>query len=260
MHVHANGINIHYRIDGNPSGPWLMFSNSLATNVSMWDGQIAELGKTFRILRYDQRGHGQTEAPSGRYTFDVLAQDAIALLDALVIERTHFCGLSMGGVTAIVLAQQYPKRLDRVIVCDSGGAASEASTKQWEDRIAIALAQGMAPLVAGTVERWFPAQIMATNPPYLTNVRDMVATTPVNGYYGCGSALAHQDYSAGLAAIKHRVLFLVGAQDNTVAAMKKMHETVAGSKWCLLDPAGHISNLDQPAAFNRAVSEFLAAG
>ena len=259
MFLKANGINIHYRIDGGEGAPWLMLSNSLATNLSMWDEQVAVLGKSFRILRYDQRGHGGTEAPAGRYTFDLLAADAIALLDALAIKRTHFLGLSMGGVTAIALAQQYPDRIDRVVVCDSGGAATPASTKQWEDRITLAAAQGIEPLVDGTVERWFPPQIVAKNPPYLAKVREMVRTTPVAGYIGCGAALAHQDYSAGLAAIKHRLLFIVGAQDATVTPMRKMHETVAGSGWVQLDPAGHISNLDQPEAFNQAVQAFLTA-
>src|SRR5262249_59630205 len=108
MLTKANGITFNYRIDGSGSAPWLMLSNSLATNVSMWDEQALALSDSFRVLRYDQRGHGRTEAPEGRYTFDLLIADAIALLDALSIEKAHFAGLSMCGVTAMGLAHRHP--------------------------------------------------------------------------------------------------------------------------------------------------------
>src|SRR5499427_5025322 len=120
MQVKANGITINYQVDGSEGAPWLVFSNSLATNLAMWDDQARELGKSYRVLRYDQRGHGATEAPAGRYPFDLLIADALALIDALAIRKAHFGGLSMGGATALGLAQQHPGRVDRVIVCDSG--------------------------------------------------------------------------------------------------------------------------------------------
>ena len=107
MKVAANGINFNYRIDGQDGLPWLMFSNSLATDLTMWDEQAAYFSPKFRVLRYDQRGHGMTEAPAGRYSFDILIQDAVALMDALGIKQTHFCGLSMGGATAMGLAQRH---------------------------------------------------------------------------------------------------------------------------------------------------------
>src|SRR2546421_6091303 len=115
MKIKANGININYRIDGPDGAAWLALSNSLATNIAMWDEQAAQLQRSFRILRYDQRGHGDTDAPQGRYTFDLLVDDVVALLDALSIERTHFAGLSMGGVTALGLAKRHPNRLDRIV-------------------------------------------------------------------------------------------------------------------------------------------------
>ena len=119
MQIKANGISFNCRIDGPEGAPWLIFSNSLATNLAMWDAQARELGRTFRVLRYDQRGHGGSEAPAGRYTFGVLIADAVGLMDALGIARAHFAGLSMGGATALGLAQTHPDRLDRVIVCDT---------------------------------------------------------------------------------------------------------------------------------------------
>src|ERR1700716_1115723 len=138
MRINANGLNIHYQIDGPEGAPWLLFSNSLATNLSMWDEQAAELKKSFRVLRYDQRGHGGTQATDGRYKFDQLAADVIALFDALSIKRAHVAGISMGGMTVLALAQQYPDRVDRLIPCDCGPASSPASSQQWEERIAIA--------------------------------------------------------------------------------------------------------------------------
>ncbi len=119
MRITANGITFNCEIEGPEGAPWIMFSNSLATNLSMWDPQAADFKPSFRVLRYDQRGHGATEAPAGGYTYPQLVADAVALLDALKISRTHFVGLSMGGATALALAELHPDRVDRVVVCNS---------------------------------------------------------------------------------------------------------------------------------------------
>src|SRR4051794_36487098 len=130
MHITANGIRINYAIDGKEGAPWLVFSNSLATDLSMWDAQAAEFAASHRVLRYDQRGHGKTEAPAGRYSFDLLIADALALMDALGVTRASFCGLSMGGATALGLAQRHPDRVARAMVCDSGCASTPQSAAQ----------------------------------------------------------------------------------------------------------------------------------
>lgn len=261
MRIKANGIQFHYQIEGPDNAPWLVFSNSLATNLSMWDPQVAALHGTFRVLRYDQRGHGGTEATAGRYTFDQLIDDAIALLDALSIRRTHFAGLSMGGATALGLALRHPERLDRVIVADSPCASSQLSARQWEERIAIAAKDGMEPLVEPTIERWFPPQILVGKPAHVDKVRTMIRTTPVAGFIGCAGALANHDFASRVADAKSPVLFIVGANDGTTpAAMRKLADALPGSRFAELDNAGHISNLDQPAGFTRAVADFLRAG
>ena len=261
MQIKANGISINYQIDGK-DGPWLMLSNSLATDLSMWDEQARALSDAFRVLRYDQRGHGKTEATSGRYTFDLLMADAIALMDALSVPRAHFAGLSMGGAIALGLAQRHPDRLDRVIVCDSGCASTPQSAQQWEERIAIAERDGMAPLVEPTVTRWFPPDVMAKNPPYLDKVRGMVRATPVAGFAGCGAALADHDFRSGVAATRPPVLFIAGEKDAAGAvatAMKGLHAALPGSRYVELAGAGHISNLDDPTGFTGALRGFLAA-
>jgi 3-oxoadipate enol-lactonase len=260
MQIKANGITFNYRIDGDRGAPFVMLSNSLATDVTMWDAQAAALASSFQVLRYDQRGHGKTEAPAGRYTFDLLIEDAIALMDALGIARTHFVGLSMGGVTAMGLAQRHSDRLDRVVICDSPCASTPATAAQWEERIAIAQKDGMEPLVEITVGRWFPPDVVAANPPYLDRVREMVRTTPVNGFVGCAAALADHDLRSTAGTVTRPVLFVVGEKDGgTPAITRQMHQAVAGSKFVELPGAGHISNLDQPELFTRSVRDFLIA-
>jgi 3-oxoadipate enol-lactonase len=259
MRVKANGININYTVEGREGAPWLVFSNSLCTTTAMWDGQAAAFKSKYHVLRYDQRGHGGTDAPSGRYPFDTLVADALALLDALSIPRAHFAGLSMGAATALGLAQQHPERLDRVIVCDSACMSTPASAQQWEERIAVAQKQGMEAAVQSTIARWFPPETIAKNPPYLDVLREMIRTTPVAGYIGCCAALGNHNYNTKVETVTRPVLFLVGEKDGTApAAMKDMHQRLKGSRYVELAGAGHISNMDRPAEFNRAVEEFLA--
>ena len=259
MKIKANGIGINYQVDGPDAAPWLVLSNSLATNLTMWDDQARELGRAFRVLRYDQRGHGATDAPAGRYPFDLLIADALALMDALAIGKAHFAGLSMGGATALGLAQKHPERLDRVIVCDSPCQSTPTSSQQWEERIAVAQKQGMEALVEPTIARWFPPDVIKANPPYVDKVRQMIRSTPVNGFIGCAAALADHNYATAVATVTRPVLFLVGEKDAAAPPMRKLNDALPGSRFVELAGAGHISNLDQPEGFTRAVKDFLAA-
>jgi len=258
MKIKANGITINYQFDGPESAPCLVFSNSLATSFAMWDEQAAALKDAYRVLRYDQRGHGGTDASRGRYTFAILIADAVALMDALDIERAHFVGLSMGGATGLGLAELHPDRVDRVVVCDSPCMSTPQSAAQWEERIALAQADGMAALVEPTLARWFPPETYAANPPHLDRVRDMIRTTPIDGFVGCAAALADHDYNSAVATVMRPVLFMAGAKDGTTPnAMKDIQARLKGSRYVELDGAGHISNLDRPTEFTRAVREFL---
>jgi 3-oxoadipate enol-lactonase len=260
MKVKSNGININYQIDGPEGAPWIVFSNSLATSMAMWDEQAAALKDSFRVLRYDQRGHGGTDVPAGRYAFDTLLADALGLLDALGIKKAHFAGLSMGGATALGLAERHPDRFDHIIVCDSPCQSTPQSAQQWEERIVIAKDKGIEALVEPTVSRWFPPETVAKNPPHLDKVRAMFRATPVNGFIGCAAALADHDYASAITNVKHPVLFLVGEKDAPAPAMRKLNEKLPSSRYVELPGAGHISNMDRPVEFNRAVREFLNAG
>jgi len=260
MKAEANGITINYRIDGPEGAPWLVFSNSLATSLAMWDEQTAALRDSFRVLRYDQRGHGGTDAPAGRYPFDTLLADALALMDTLAIEKANFAGLSMGGATALGLAERHPGRFERIIIADSPCQSTPQSSQQWEERIVVAQEQGIKALVEPTIARWFPAETVAQNPPHLDKVRAMIRATPVNGFIGCAAALAAHDYASAITTVKCPTLFIVGEKDGTTpVAMAELHEKLPGSRSVTLAGAGHISNMDQPAEFSRALRDFLFA-
>jgi 3-oxoadipate enol-lactonase len=260
MQIKANGISFNCEVEGPEGAPWIVFSNSLCCNLSMWDEQAAALRSSFRVLRYDQRGHGKTEAPLGRYSFDMLIGDAVALLDALSITRAHFVGLSMGGATAMGLAQRQPDRFDKIIICDSPCASTPQTSQQWEERIALAREKGMEAMVEPTINRWFPAEIVSANPPYLDKVRQMIRTTPLNGFVGCAAALANHDFRSQAATVTKPVLFIAGEKDGTTpAAMRELHAIVKGSKFIELPGAGHISNMDRPEAFTRAIRDFIAS-
>jgi len=257
MQINANGISINCKIDGREGAPWLIFSNSLMTNLTMWDDQAAALQSDYCVLRYDQRGHGGTQVPDGKYTFDMLTADVVALMDALTIKRAHFCGLSMGGMTALFLAQRHADRFDRIIACDCGPASTPASAQQWKERIDLGAEKGMEALVDVTVNRWFPPDFVATRAPALDKVRGMIRTTPYKGFAGCAQALSDYDLRPGLPGISRPTLCIVGTKDATLAGMEQIHATVPAARMVKLEGAGHISNLEQPQAFTKAVADFL---
>ena len=259
MQIKANGITFNYQIEGPEGAPWLVFSNSLATNLSMWDEQAAALNKSFRILRYDHRGHGGTEATDGRYNFDLLVADVVGLFDALSIKRAHFVGISMGGMTGLALAQKHSDRVDRIVICDCGPASSPASAQQWEERIAIAQKEGMEPLADATARRWFPPEFIEGNPAVFQKACGMIRQTPVKGFIGCAGALANYDLRPGLPGIHTPTLLIVGTKDATVPGIKAINAAIPGSKLVELEGAGHLSNLEQPGNFTGALQQFLSA-
>ncbi len=260
MKIKANGITFNYQIEGTEGRPWLILSNSLATDLHMWDEQVEQLKGSFRILRYDQRGHGQTDTPTGRYTFDMLIADVIALMDALGIARAHWCGLSMGGATGMGLAQRHADRFDRLIICDTPGQSTPATSAQWEERIASVQKGGMAAQLEATIARWFPPETVRANPPHLDKLRKMILNTPVNGFAGCAAALANHDFRPGMRNVTRPVLYICGEKDgHNAAIMRKMQEEFPAAKYVELPGAGHISNMDQPALFTKAMREFLGA-
>jgi 3-oxoadipate enol-lactonase len=164
----------------------------------------------------------------------------------------------MGGMTALFLAQRHPQRFDRIIACDCGPASTEASAQQWKERIEVASRDGMQALVEPTIARWFPPDFVATKAPVLDKVRGMIRSTPLAGFRGCAMALSNYDLRGGLAGIDRRTLLIVGTKDATLAGIRQIKEAVRGSALVELEGAGHISNVEQPAAFTGAVVDFLS--
>jgi 3-oxoadipate enol-lactonase len=258
MKIKANGITFNYRLDGAEGLPWLVFSNSLATTLEMWDEQTAQLQSKFRVLRYDQRGHGATDAPAGRYTFELLMADAIALMDALGVKRAHWCGVSMGGATGMGLAQRHADRFDRLVICDTPGQSTPTTSAQWEERILSAQKGGMQAQIESTIARWFPPETLKANPPHLDILRKMILATPVNGFVGGSAALANHDFRPGMKNVKNPILYMCGEKDgHNAAVMRQMKQEFSSATYIELPGAGHISNMDQPARFTGVMREFL---
>jgi 3-oxoadipate enol-lactonase len=259
FYVKVNGIRFHCRVDGRKDAPWLAFSNSLATDLSLWDGQIAMLENSFRILRYDQRGHGGTEVPSEPCTFEQLVEDVVALFDALAIRRATFVGVSMGAITGLRLAARYASRIDRLVAADGQWVNPPGAREVWEERIAVAQKQGMAGLVEPTVRRWFVPGSVASNPPSPEKARRMIATTPAGGFIACARALQQYDYRQCLPQISVPTLLLVGAGDGiTPQVMREMHQAMPGSQFIEIPNAGHLPNLENAELFNQVLAKFLA--
>jgi 3-oxoadipate enol-lactonase len=259
MHITANGINVNYTLEGPASAPIITLSNSLASNLSMWDPQTSVLTSRYRVLRYDTRGHGGTDAPAGPYSLDELTEDVRALLQALGITRTHFMGLSMGGMIGQIMALKHPQMLRSLVLCDTMSRVPTEAKPLWDDRIHVAEAQGMEPLVEPTLARWFTEPFRRKGSPVLERVRTMIRTTPARGYAGCCHAIAALNLTDQLKAIALPTLIIVGEDDpaTPVAASRVIHEQIKGSELVILKSAAHLANLEQPEAFNRAMMAFL---
>jgi 3-oxoadipate enol-lactonase len=260
MKITANGISINYTLEGPASAPVVTLSHSLATNLSMWDPQIPALTPRYRVLRYDTRGHGGTDAPRGAYSLDQLAEDARALLQALGFARTHLIGLSMGGFIGQILALTYPQMLQSLVLCDTTSRVPPDAKPMWDERIRAAQAHGMELHVEPTIGRWFTAPFRERRPDVVDRVRAMIRATKPAGYIGCCHAIAALDLTDRLQAIAVPTLVIVGEEDpgTPVTASRTIHERIKGSELVILKSASHLSNMEQPEAFNRAVTTFLA--
>jgi len=259
MKAKVNGIETNYEIHGKEGAPWLTFSHSLACSLRMWDGQIDEFKDRFRILVYDTRGHGGSEAPKGPYTLDMLAEDLRQLLDQLKIKKTNYVGLSMGGMIGQVLALTDPGLFDRVVLADTGHAQTPETRKQWDERIQTASTKGMQPLVEPTLGRWFTEPFLKSKPQVVKKIADLIAATPVPGYVGCCQAISNLNTTARLKDIKNPVLAIAGEQDAAAPGTRYIGENVPGAKTVMVPQAAHIANIEQAEAFNRALREFLSS-
>lgn len=255
MKAKVNGIEIYYEVHGKEGAPWLVLSHSLACSVRMWDPQLEAFKDRYRMLAYDMRGHGQTSAPGGAYTLDMLADDVLGLVKSLKIEKAFYCGLSIGGMIGQTIAIRGAGPFQRMVFADTTHAQPPEALKQWEERIRIAESKGMGALVDGTMERWFTPAFRSS--PGASKIAALIAATPVAGYVGCGRAIMGLGTTAKLKDIKVPVLALTGNEDAAAPGTRYIGENVPGAKFVGIPQAAHIANVEQPEAFNRALREFL---
>ncbi|MBP1297959.1 3-oxoadipate enol-lactonase [Bradyrhizobium elkanii] len=254
----ADGCRIAYRIDGPDDRPMLALSNSIATNLHMWDRSMPALTRSFRVLRYDTRGHGGSDAPVGAYSMDRLGRDVVELLDHLKIDRAHFLGLSLGGFIGQWLAIFAPDRIDRLIL--SNTAPYLASELPFDDQIRAALAApDMNGIADGFMRNWFPAAMLAAPNDIVDEFRNMVLTTPPRGLAGCYAALRDVDLRRVISLIAAPTLVIGGESDTVTRARHSadIAATITDAKLVLL-PGVHILNVELADRFNREVARFLA--
>jgi 3-oxoadipate enol-lactonase len=256
--IEIAGYRFAVRVDGEDSAPALLLSNSLSSDMSMWDDQVPGWSRIFRVVRYDARGHGETPPSPAPYAMERLARDALGVLDALGIQRAHFCGLSMGGMVGMWLLTHAPKRIDRAVLANTSARMPPPSL--WDGRIELARKGGIEATVEPTVKRWFPEAFHAAAPATIERMRAMIRRTSVEGYVGCCQAIREMDQRESIRAIRNPTLVIVGANDpaTTPEAGRLIHAAIAGSAMTILD-AAHISNVEQPAAFEDAVARFLTS-
>jgi 3-oxoadipate enol-lactonase len=249
------GIKLRYEVEG--QGPWVTLSHALASTLSSWDSLAEALRNEFTVLRYDTRGHGQSDAPSGDYSLEQLAADAKALLDSLNVQRTHWVGLSMGGMIAQILALKHPGLLASAVLADT------TSRRQGEElrrrRVALARQSGMAGLVDETLDRSFTPEFRKARTDVIKRVAAEILSTPVDGYVGCCRAISTIDLSGRLREIRCPALVLVGERDTgtPVAMAREIHEHWPGSELQVIPSAGHLSAIERPDEFNATVLDFL---
>ncbi|QOL48976.1 3-oxoadipate enol-lactonase [Massilia litorea] len=260
--IPVNGATLNVRCDGERSRPAVVFSNSLGTDLSMWDAQAAVLATRFYVVRYDTRGHGgsvgTSGAPAGPYTVELLGSDVLGLLDHLDIERAHFVGLSMGGVIGQWLGAHAPGRLQKLVLANT---ASKIGTREgWQARAAAVRAEGMNEIAAGSPSRWFTPGFVGRQPVVVGSMQKTVRGLDPEGYAACCEALAMADLTPDLRRIEASTLVIAGTDDpvTTVAHACALTAAIKGATMATL-PASHLSNVEAPDRFTDAVASFLLA-
>lgn len=252
---------LHYQLDGPEEAPVLVLSNSLGTNLHMWDAQMADFTRHFRVLRFDTRGHGQSLVTPGPYSIEQLGADVLALLDALKLERVHFCGLSMGGLIGQWLGINAGQRLNRLVVCNTAAKIGDPSI--WNPRIETVLRDGAAAMVAlrdASIARWFTPDFAQAHPDAAKRITDMLAATSPQGYAANCAAVRDADFREQLSSISVPLLVIAGTEDAVTppSGGHFIEERVPGAEYAEFY-AAHLSNVQAGADFSARVLAFLLA-
>jgi 3-oxoadipate enol-lactonase len=245
------------RVDGPANAPVVVLSNSLGADLSMWEPQAASLAQRFRVLRYDTRGHGGTGVTPGPYTIKQLGRDVIVLLDALKIERAHFCGLSLGGITGMWLAVNAASRIDRLVLANT--APKIYTAEAWNARIDAVRKGGLEAIADRVLEGWLTHGFREREPEQAARMRAMLVATPADGYIAACAAVRDTNLHQAIRAIRCPTLVIAGTQDKatTVADGRAMAEAIPGAR-CVEIDAAHISNIEAAERFTAELAGFLA--
>jgi len=254
--IDADGCLLNVSVEGRDGGPTLMLSNSLGTNLSMWEPQMKALTQLFRVIRYDRRGHGKSQVRPGPYSMERFGRDVLAILDDLNIEKVHWCGLSMGGMVGQWLGANAPERLGRIILANT--ACYYPDPANWLNRIMLVTDGGMAAIADAVIAAWLSADFREREPQVTANLKAMLLASPVAGYMACCEALSRLDQRELLPKISNPTLVIAGRHDNAtpIAAGEMIRKAIPGASMTILD-AAHISNVEQSHAFTDAVIGFL---
>ncbi|ODA13091.1 3-oxoadipate enol-lactonase [Acinetobacter celticus] len=249
----SNDAEINYQTFGDASQPAIIFSNSLGTQLNMWQPQISFFEKKFYVICYDTRGHGASSAPQGPYSIEQLGTDVVHLLDHLNIEKASFCGISMGGLTGQWLAIHHPERFNHVIVCNT--AAKIGQEQAWNDRAQLVREQGLKPIAETAASRWFTEPFIRSNTAIVESLSNDLGAGSPEGYASCCEALAKADLRADLKTITVPVLIIAGQQDpvTTVADAQYLVNQIPNSQLIEIN-ASHISNIECPEDFSHALN------
>jgi 3-oxoadipate enol-lactonase len=254
--VETKDLRMYYELDGPADAPTLVLSNSLGTNLSLWDPQLPVFTQRFRVLRYDSRGHGQTSATQGEYLVELLGRDVLQLLDSLNLQRVNFCGLSVGGMTGMWLGVNAPQRLERLALSNTAPKIGKPDT--WNERIRAVREGGTQAVAQQVIERWFTPEFRRNHPEEVAKTRRMIESTSTNGYVGSCAAVRDFDFWEKVSAIRAQTLVLTGTHDSAAppSDAQKLAKQIPGARYTEL-PAAHISNVEAASRFTDEVSSFL---
>jgi 3-oxoadipate enol-lactonase len=256
LHVLRDGCRLSYALEGSPHAPALIFSNSLGTTHELWAPQVARLSSAFRVIRYDTRGHGGSDAPKGTYTVEMLGLDALAILDAAGAPRAHVCGLSLGGLTAMWLGVHAPDRVESLILAST--AARICNALFWEERIELVKLSGIRPLAEASMGRWFTEAFRAAHPDIVARHRRMLESSPAEGYASCCAALRDADLRGEIGRIAAPTLVIAGRYDPVTppADADAIRMRIRNAQMTELD-AAHLANVERADEFNERMLAFM---
>ena len=244
-------VEVNHVVEG--EGTPLVLLNSLGTNLGMWDDQAGPLAGRFRLVRYDQRGHGDSPVPPGPYSLADLGGDLIALLDRLGLERVSLCGLSLGGMTAMWVASEVPERIERLVLCCTSALLGPAS--DWQQRARTVRGLGVEAIADAVLARWFTPSFLEARPPVVDRLDAMLRATPAEGYAGCCEAIRDMDLADRLASITAPTLVIAGAEDPATPPLhgQAIANAVPDARLEILEGAAHLANVERPEAVTERI-------